>query len=50
MIYDHAGKQRKSSFPAGPDLYRSLCYERDDKNRSFRSWMLGIQEPANAVN
>lgn len=34
-IYEHAGGERGSLFPGGPDTYRSTCYVRDDENRSF---------------
>lgn len=34
-IYDHAGAARSPDFPAGPDTYRLVCYERDDAHRSF---------------
>lgn len=35
-IYDDAGASRSSCVPGGPDTYRSLCYERDDTNQTFR--------------
>lgn len=35
-IYDHAGGERKSISPGGPDTYRSTCYARDDKAQSFK--------------
>lgn len=35
-IYEHAGGERGSLFPGGPDVYRSTCYVRDEDNQSFR--------------
>jgi len=35
VIYDHAGAQRKGTFPGGPDEYRSLSYTRIDDRQSF---------------
>jgi hypothetical protein len=29
---------RRGEFPAAPDVYRDVCYERDDAHQSFRSW------------
>lgn len=37
-IYDHAGAARKGHLPGSPDSYRSLCYERNDPEQTFRSW------------
>eukprot|EP00521_Asterionellopsis_glacialis_P011490 CAMPEP_0195303238 /NCGR_PEP_ID=MMETSP0707-20130614/32454_1 /TAXON_ID=33640 /ORGANISM="Asterionellopsis glacialis, Strain CCMP134" /LENGTH=476 /DNA_ID=CAMNT_0040366725 /DNA_START=164 /DNA_END=1590 /DNA_ORIENTATION=- len=34
-IYDHAGKERKTLFPGGPDTYRYNCYIRKDEDQSF---------------
>jgi len=35
-IYDHAGGQRKTLFPGGPDSYRYNSYVRDDEKESFQ--------------
>lgn len=34
-IYDHAGADRGSIVPGGPDTYRETCYTRVDKTKSF---------------
>jgi hypothetical protein len=31
-------ESRLGQFPAAPDVYRDVCYERDDAHQSFRSW------------
>jgi hypothetical protein len=39
-IYMDSWESRRGGgeFPAGPDVYRDFCYERDDAQQSFRSW------------
>jgi hypothetical protein len=34
-MYDHASECRKGNFPAGPDVYRSLRYNRNDDGETF---------------
>jgi hypothetical protein len=31
-------ESRRGQFPAAPDVYRDVCYKRDDAHQSFRSW------------
>lgn len=40
-IYDHAAKSRKGALPGSVDAYRSLCYERNDSERTYTSWSCG---------
>jgi hypothetical protein len=41
-------ESRLGEFPAAPDVYRDVCYERDDIHQSFRSWMVQSKVKANA--
>ncbi len=36
-IYEHAAMRRSEGFPAGPDVYRSIQYERNDDPLSLSS-------------
>ena len=41
-------ESRLGEFPAAPDVYRDVCYERDEVHQSFRSWT--VQSKVNAAN
>jgi hypothetical protein len=40
-------ESRLGEFPAAPDVYRDICYERDDVHQFFRSWTLQSKVGAN---
>lgn len=43
-MYEHSVSERNGRFPAGPDMYRSTCYERDNENGGFRVLHSEIEE------
>jgi hypothetical protein len=49
-IYTDSWESRLGEFPAAPDVYRDVCYERDDAHQSFRSWTVQskVEVDANA--
>lgn len=48
MIYDHTTRSRSDgNFPAQPDSYRSVCYERMDDNTDE---LFGICKPNGLAN
>jgi len=49
-IYDHAGKERKSLFPGGPDTYRYNSYVRDDNKSTFQCHPLEIMDSEEESN
>lgn len=46
-IYDHAGNERKTLFPGGPDTYRYNCYIRKDEDQSFEVYTYTENEDSN---
>jgi hypothetical protein len=49
-IYTDSWESRLGKFPAAPDVYRDVCYERDDAHQSFQSWTVQskVEVDANA--
>jgi hypothetical protein len=41
-------ESRLGEFPAAPDVYRDVCYERDDAHQSFRSRTVQSKADADA--